>query len=192
MRPMIIGLAVFALAAFPIEAFPFRCGMGIVTKGARKIEVLRKCGRPAYVDAWRERRLYTDAQTHERRKVNLFVEEWTYNFGSNQLIRFFTFHNGKVVAMTPGAYGFNEDLIVNSMFSRCGKVVDVGDKKIEVLRKCGQPVFKDRHDGIGLDFDPSYLKREEWTYNFGPTDFLYFITFQNGKVLQIEAGPYGF
>lgn len=33
---------------------------------------------------------------------------------------------------------------------------------------------------------------EEWTYNFGPRQFLYFIKFENGKVIKVEEGDYGF
>jgi len=33
---------------------------------------------------------------------------------------------------------------------------------------------------------------DEWTYNFGPHDFLYFLKFVNGTLVEIETGDYGF
>ncbi|UCH80491.1 MAG: DUF2845 domain-containing protein [Nitrospiraceae bacterium] len=37
-----------------------------------------------------------------------------------------------------------------------------------------------------------FVNIEEWTYNFGPGHFLNFITFENGKVVKVEDGDYGF
>ena len=82
---------------------------------------------------------------------------------------------------------------------RCGNnIVDVGDTKIEVLAKCGEPTLKEE---VGEDLtrerdssESKFAKRyvEKWTYNFGPTRFIYVITIRNGKVIDISAEDKGF
>ena len=88
---------------------------------------------------------------------------------------------------------------------RCGNnLVDVGDPKIEVLRKCGKPDIIDRWDeeeviaGSAADQIGEgrrtrvFANVEQWTYNFGPTRFLYILTFRNGKLAEIKTGDHGF
>jgi hypothetical protein len=88
---------------------------------------------------------------------------------------------------------------------RCGNdIVDVGDPKIEVLRKCGKPDIVDRWDeeqgllgstanriGEGRSIR-AFINVEQWTYNFGPTRFLYILTFKNGILTEIKTGNKGF
>jgi len=38
----------------------------------------------------------------------------------------------------------------------------------------------------------SLINIAEWTYNYGPGQFLYFITMENGRVVKVEEGGYGF
>lgn len=33
---------------------------------------------------------------------------------------------------------------------------------------------------------------EEWTYNFGPSRFLYILTFKNGRLVKIDDDGYGY
>lgn len=93
---------------------------------------------------------------------------------------------------------------------RCsGKLIFLGDRKEEVLRKCGDPVSTNvyEEDRIARDLDNPYLfdyrnriplfvrQRvlvEEWTYNFGPTSFIRYLTFENGRLVDIELGDYGY
>lgn len=174
------------------EAFALRCGMALVSKGDRKIEVMKSCGDPDFVEKWRIKRPLPESRgfrTGNDEIVN--VEEWTYNFGSSQLIQFLTFHNGRLLESKSGDYGFSPESLSPLKNSRCGKVLVLGDKKIDVLRKCGMPSSTEKMN------DPEtggevYSKEEEWTYNFGSNDFLYFIGFKNSEVVRIERGDYGF
>ena len=88
---------------------------------------------------------------------------------------------------------------------RCGNgLVDVGDPKIDVLRKCGKPDIVDQWDeeeviagstagqiGEGRR-TRSFVNVEQWTYNFGPTRFIYILIFRNGNVAEIKTGDRGF
>jgi len=85
---------------------------------------------------------------------------------------------------------------------RCGnELVEKGDRKIEVLKKCGEPAsvdeweeiraipaFRHRFPADGLE----KVKVEEWTYNFGPQRFLQIYRFENGEVEEMRFGDYGF
>lgn len=82
---------------------------------------------------------------------------------------------------------------------RCdGALVLIGDTKLEVLNKCGEPTWKDRwaEETTKLpDTDFEYrISRlnERWIYNLGPTHFLQIVTFRDSRVLSIETGGRGF
>lgn len=95
----------------------------------------------------------------------------------------------------------------------CGnRIVDIGDRKIEVFQKCGEPTFiekwktesttliekktrkssKDRLTSQESTQETKTEYIEEWTYNFGPNRFIQFLTFTNDRLTAIEAGSYGF
>ena len=91
-------------------------------------------------------------------------------------------------------------------------VISRGDTRSEVERKCGKPtdietwdeerVKRDYYKNISaqtpedLSQEPflikEYIKIEEWTYNFGPTRFIYYLRFENGRLQGITSGDYGY
>ena len=82
---------------------------------------------------------------------------------------------------------------------RCGNdLVSVGNTKAEVIIKCGAPDWKDdwtneiinnvnTADELRVSVD-----RERWVYNFGPNSFLRFLLFENGRLINISTGGYGY
>ena len=82
---------------------------------------------------------------------------------------------------------------------RCGnRLVSVGDNKAEVLIKCGSPAWKDDWtDQIitnpnSVDASRLSIDRERWVYNFGHNSFLRFLLFENGRLVHIATGSYGY
>ncbi len=82
-----------------------------------------------------------------------------------------------------------------------GGIVAVGDSRIDLLGKCGPPSLQEvlDYNRAGLQrYGPSGPGRristtvERWTYNFGPTRFLQFVTLEAGKVVSIARGSYGY
>jgi hypothetical protein len=66
---------------------------------------------------------------------------------------------------------------------QCGTdIISVGATQFDVREKCGEPT--------GIEMGPG-LSTEQWIYNFGPTEFVYYLTFVNGTLEQIEVGGYG-
>ena len=63
-----------------------------------------------------------------------------------------------------------------------GGTVLPGDSEDSVRDKCGEPQKVTREDG-----DSPVI----WYYNFGPTEFVYYVSFTNGMVERIQMGSYG-
>jgi hypothetical protein len=81
------------------------CEGGIISTGDRSADVYAKCGPPNFRDSHQEEVVQRiDADTKE--KVYITVEEWTYNFGPNQLIRIVVLKNGEVSEIRTGNYGY--------------------------------------------------------------------------------------
>lgn len=97
---------------------------------------------------------------------------------------------------------------------RCGSyLVDVGSPRAEVKAKCGDP--SDIYERTEYRITDGALRQrilddrvvtdelirsgrvvpvhiEEWTYNFGPSRFVRYLTFENGRLARIETGGYGY
>jgi hypothetical protein len=233
-------LVIILIVFIPTISLALRCGSDLVLIGDRKIEVIQECGEPEFIEEWQEERvthvtgekdritgdLIIGKETTIGRSNLLHIEEWTYNFGSRRFIQYLTFVNGKLKKIEDGPKGTDRATLSGSSLSRCGQLVDKGDRKIEVIIKCGDPysieyfweeqfstvssavrirkVPQFKRDGKRYKRDYKFIREriyeqnrkliniEEWTYNFGPRRFLYFINFENGKVTKVEDGGYGF
>ncbi len=96
---------------------------------------------------------------------------------------------------------------------RCGtRLISVGDTRSEVLSRCGEPSWVDNweEDRVERVFGwpyytgspyagtryPLYIvvrvTVEEWTYNMGPSHFIRILRFENGRIVSIETGDYGY
>jgi len=94
---------------------------------------------------------------------------------------------------------------------RCGtKIIIPGERGYDVLKKCGEPshvatweelrVKKEFGAGV-LDPDPGFRRVplrveelvtiEEWEYDLGPTSFIRYLRFENGRLIRITEGDYG-
>jgi hypothetical protein len=79
-----------------------------------------------------------------------------------------------------------------------GGIISAGDTRADMLAKCGEPDWKDSHDEEFIERLDQGVRRktfvtvEEWTYNFGPSQFTRIVTLKNGKVTDIRTGKYGY
>lgn len=78
---------------------------------------------------------------------------------------------------------------------RCpnGVIISINDKLATVMLKCDPPTAVARRTVTrGLLFGYfETIEVEEWTYNLGPSRFMYYLTFENGELARIESGGYG-
>ena len=87
--------ATLILLAFAAPAHALRCGNKLVTEGMTRHEVRERCGNPD--DASRRfETIYRRTQHDEAVAIEIEIEEWFYEFGSNRLDRRVIFVNGRV------------------------------------------------------------------------------------------------
>lgn len=76
---------------------------------------------------------------------------------------------------------------------RCGTdLVQKGDRKYDVVEKCGEPDFRDSHAGGYLPGIGPVDVTETWYYNQGPNRLLRILTFHQGRLRSLETGGRGF
>ncbi len=69
---------------------------------------------------------------------------------------------------------------------RCGReLARVGESRLEVLLKCGEPTLREE---TGSEFSP---KVDKWYYNCGRHKFIQILTFKSGILDTIKRGKYG-
>ncbi|MBI5447414.1 MAG: DUF2845 domain-containing protein [Gammaproteobacteria bacterium] len=72
---------------------------------------------------------------------------------------------------------------------RCGNnLVDLGDTMRTVKTNCGKPTHIRK---IVHENKRGKSEKIEWWYDFGPRDFIYSLTFKQGKVVRIHTQGYG-
>lgn len=104
----------FALTAgSSAAADALRCGNKVISRGDHEVRVLRYCGKPIAVRSWVvQRGVVAGAGTIFRPGFgfveDVVVEEWTYNFGPNRLMRRLRLENGLLRDVKALDYGFRE------------------------------------------------------------------------------------
>jgi len=117
----VFGLGVLALGA-DSQAEGLRCGDQLASTGASLYEVRTTCGDPD--DAQHSTETRTIRQRvpapcppgSERKQcdaiveqtVEIAVDKWTYDFGSNRFIEFARFEQGVLVSVTHGGHGHKD------------------------------------------------------------------------------------
>lgn len=78
------------------------CDGAALHVGMSKFALLARCGEPAYRDSWIEYRAAGDPDDGRVPATAVPVELWTYDFGSNRLLREVKLVDGKVVEIRVG------------------------------------------------------------------------------------------
>lgn len=90
---------------FPRDARPgFPC-RDEADMGDTQVEILIKCGPPAYKEV-REAETARRLDRFRRRRILIRVEEWYYNYGPAYFIDILVFENGRLVNMRTGEQGY--------------------------------------------------------------------------------------
>jgi hypothetical protein len=88
---------------------------------------------------------------------------------------------------------------------RCnGRLINIGDWEEFVIRYCGEPTSKYQYvnkvfSNVGqLNLKPNETRvisenlMDRLVYNFGPNRLMSSLLFENGKLIKIENGDYGY
>ena len=197
LRPAFAAFALLATIAPAQSSDSIRCGSRIVSVEARAADVLAACGEPDFRDVF----------SYDARGGPGTVsdsEQWTYNFGRNQLLQVLTLRHGRLTNIENDGYGFPK-----TGAQRCSSssIVD-GLSKYRLLASCGEPLTRRdigyvtalkplqqrRYGGVtrSRGHYPVEVFREEWVYNFGSSYFLKVVTLEDGIVAEVENGDRGF
>ena len=185
---------IFLLATLPRGAAgsSISCPGGIVSSGDSAVDLIMKCGQPAYKDSHQEE-ITDTSNPNLRQRTYITIEQWTYDFGPQQFLRIVYIKNGVVAGVKTGNYGTSKDR--EPAGPECGgRTISTGETKSDILTKCGEPFYRTSHDEElrvptgGTGYRDVIVTVEEWTYNFGPQRFMRIITFRNGKVIDVRTG----
>jgi hypothetical protein len=107
---LVLTLSLFAVS--PSFA-AFRCGVKLVTEGDTRSEVAAKCGEPTEIVAqksvfrrpvvWTRNGPYFVGEDF----IEVPVEAWIYNLGTNKLMRRLRFEGGVLAEIETLGYGYN-------------------------------------------------------------------------------------
>ncbi|HYQ81568.1 MAG TPA: DUF2845 domain-containing protein [Anaeromyxobacteraceae bacterium] len=190
-----LALAALSLAAPAAADDSIDCTGGIVRVGDAKIDLLGKCGPPSLQEVLDRDRasLQRFGATGPGPRVSTTVERWTYNFGPTRFLQFVTMEAGRIVSITRGSYGYSLDAPPKAPpipRARCdASALKTGLSTFDVLTLCGEPAFQD----VRLEvWGANEVVVEVWTYDFGPTAFVRFLKFVDGRLGRIETGSYGY
>jgi hypothetical protein len=170
----------------------FMCHGIPVREGETKKDVLSKCGHPAWNDS-RAESFFEDVG-NGRQPVTVTTDEWIYDFGHNQLLEFLRFRDDRLVTIHSGNYGFGGSRSGDCAY---GANLSLGDSKLEVVAKCGEPsgagTGDDRTGEIANieERHQAFLAADEWTFDFGPDHLIYYLIFRHGRLMEIRSGGYG-
>jgi len=103
---LVIGIAALLTGAAPVlAASSWRCGSRLVGRGNGIEEVYNLCGEPTDSTATTEFvTVKVSCDVAVTRAVQ--VEEWTYNRGPKQFVRYLTFRDGTLVEIDEAGYGY--------------------------------------------------------------------------------------
>jgi hypothetical protein len=76
---------------------------------------------------------------------------------------------------------------------RCGNViVRAGESEAEVARKCGPPTTATRRESYAtIKGRRLHVTLDTWTYDFGPSQFVRILGFEDAVLKTVELGGYG-
>lgn len=174
--------AALICVAGPAAADGLRCGNQLIGAGDRMYEVREACGEPDV------RVVLHSVYTLEYGPLPQ-REEWQYNFGPQELMRFLRFRNSRLTNVVTGPHGFSKPA-ENCDPARLTK----GISQLELLARCGEPALIERrvaeHSyrlGPTGPYFPVGTPVEDWIYRFGANRFDRIVTVIDGQVIQIET-----
>ena len=195
-RPALAALALLASAFDARASDALRCGSRIIAVEAHAADILAACGEPSFRDV-----LSYPAPGNGELADS---EQWTYNFGHNQLLQVLRLRNGRLVDIRSDGYGF----ITGGSRGCSSEEIVEGQSKYRLVSSCGEPMtrrtvgyvnalrprYERRYGGVTTSRGhyPVEVFREEWVYNFGSNRFLKVVTLEDGVVAEVQNGERGF
>jgi hypothetical protein len=181
------------------DALGLPCKGQTVNIGETMNEVTAKCGEAAF----KEQRTVTVEETTtegtgataKTTTTTTTIDEWTYDFGPEELIQSYRFEKGILKDISSRGFGPTHDFTIDPC--RNGAALTVGDSTVETYVKCGEPIAKEKLKNKVIESEYGVIKRRttvpvvEWTYRYGRDLPGYTITFENGVAVDIRTREFG-
>jgi hypothetical protein len=114
-----------------------------------------------------------------------------------------TFHAALLVAPLLVAAAFPAFAGAEDSFRCSNGIVSVGDLKVDLLGKCGEPTMRGtvRSEEVSISREGPVrggttvretAAVERWTYDFGPNQFIEVVTLEGGRIRSIDRGSRGY
>ncbi len=208
-RAVLVALLLAPLAAHADPSL--RCGNRLVSVGDTKLDLLGRCGRPTLSDA-REVERTRYAGEGARHAPGTFVatvdvvtiEEWSYDLGKDAFVHVVTLEGGRVRGIARRGYGRlpAPDPPPPVPVALCEPAaIGVEDHALDLLSRCGEPATLDRRlerrtkavrSRHAVEGETVTVEEEVWAYNFGPNRLTQLVMLEDGRVVAIERGGYGY
>jgi uncharacterized protein DUF2845 len=204
------ALALLASSALASDG-SMRCDGGIVSVGDSKLDLVGKCGWPALQEDLVGERTTTiferRGQVAFNRSVSSKTERWTYDFGKSRFIQVVLLEGGRILRIERGGYGYGDAVAAPRPpipRARCTDAVfHEGESTYEIQSRCGEPVFRESRVDVrtrvvgdnsarAAQAETATVLVEVWTYDFGPDAFVRHVTFEDGRVVRVDTGSYGY
>jgi hypothetical protein len=163
--------------------------------GDSTYDVLMKCGEPWWKDN-SEVEVIKKVAVNEWEKTILDKGIWFYNFGPNRFMKLLFFENDKLNEIKNLGYGCLEKDIGKYKNNKVKLYMEM--PKTEVLIHWGDPDYTTQtveerlfkvNEGQKIKCTVTVSK---WIYNFGSRRFIKTLTFENGRLIKIDSGGYGY
>jgi hypothetical protein len=208
-------LVLLALAAPAVAAAgpSIHCQGGLVSEGDHRIDLLGKCGAPTLRQERVEERavlaserLGNGRRVALERRVSVVVEDWSYDLGPHAFVHVVRLENGRVVAIERLGYGYRDPAQgpPPPPAAPCDlSGVHDGDGELDLLARCAEPAVVDAwdetreqlvDDGAGgvVAGAAATVRVEVWSYDLGRDRLVRFVRLENGQVVRVWSGGYGY
>ena len=197
----LITILFFLHLLYSGNAFGLPCNGQTVNIGETMKEVTAKCGEAVLKD---QRTITVEEITTEgsgtlitttTTTTSTTIDEWTYDFGPEELVQSYSFKKGKLKEINSKGYGAVRDISMEAC--RNGAALAIGDSIIETYLKCGEPLAREKLQSKVIESDYGMTRRRifvpvvEWTYRYGRNAPGYTVTFENGVAVNIRTREFG-
>jgi len=177
-------LCLFSTPLAPTSYNSIRCGTYLVDLKASRYEVLKKCGEPndiqkSNIEIVKHQRYIMASsmsplagKMYDLYTTTLFLkgnQDEKYRFGKNHD------HTSIFTWLPPG-----------------NEITTYTSEGFTIQRTVNIPSYSGGWDWLEWRCDKEKVERERFIYNLGGTSFIRYLTFENGTLVQIDTGEYGF
>lgn len=180
-------VSLICLVSTPLSSVSYnsiRCGTYLVDLGASRYEVLKKCGEPSDIQ-----KSSIEIIKHQR-----FIIPGAMIPQAGRMYDMYT-TSLLLEGMPDKKYRFGKKHDHLSILTWLPPELDNTSYAVEgftIRRTIAMPSYSGGLDILEWRCVEEKVERERYIYNLGGTQFIRYLTFENGRLVRIDTGEYGF